>query len=569
MKFIERFIKKLGGNVHEKIDDQARELTLARLFYIYFYIIFTAVGIYIVTKIISDRFFVFEFSELTFVFLITLYTLYLYLGFVIFNRRSQFGYLLMTFLILILGLFIMLIWGVLHAHGLALILLATQLAFYISNRRQRSGFLLIQFALLVIISVLQINEILPYAYQNAGIYYNELDIALVLSYLFMSIITATIHTDTRETLVRQLRKLYREIQRQNLKLKRDLIIEINRRMKLEKSIVDLRNTKAVETEYQNAMELVSTNNQDLEEKSIESVNGKSTIHTLANEFQKLILDIYNAELSNDERKKIHNKIVNINREFDTYKTINKVISEAETQSYRLPEVEYETHSIEKKVDTTPIVAISDAPTIEPLHKEEDSTIRQIESKPVAKSIPKPQTVVLSDYSPDNLDNELVNQVGEIKVSSLIRAIGNDLGLKVVFKAPAKEPYVRSSLSSLRTVFYNLLINAKQAGADEILVTIKKPRGSTPPLLEIRVQDDGRGITLARYKDVLVALESPQVNLQNDSSGYLGAGLVITKEIVRKQLGGTLTVKRARSTGNFAATVRIPIKRRLKKPLKSR
>lgn len=388
----------------------------------------------------------------------------------------------MILIILSLSFYAIISWGILHAHGLALLLLSIQLIFYMKNKAVQKGLLTFVMSLFIMIVILQCAGIVDYYHEQVGIYYNLADAGLIVSYLGLSIATAYIHTATRETLLIRVRRLNRELQTQNLKLKKDLVYEINSRLKLENSISDIRNKRAIETEYSNALDKVELNTVKLEESKTAQLQSKSTIHTIANEFQRLIFDFYNINISENERQNVLKKIKNINGEFKTYKEAVKSTA-------------------------------------------------------------------------GNLENS-----DEYSIAQQIEEIGHNIELATSIKVAKKEPFIMLPLSLMQSVIYSLLNNSKQAGADIAYITIKRVRKSTPEMIEIRFQDDGNGITTTQYDELKELLKDPTTVIQ-ENHGAFGSGISTVNEIVTTQLGGTFNVKRAPSTGAFAATVKIPTKLR--------
>lgn len=123
--------------------------------------------------------------------------------------------------------------------------------------------------------------------------------------------------------------------------------------------------------------------------------------------------------------------------------------------------------------------------------------------------------------------------------------------KVTFMRPdASLPWFRGEEGDLEEMAGNLLDNACKWAKSQVVISMLAERGEAAPLLLIRIEDDGAGLTTPEAERVL----QRGVRLDEKTPGS-GLGLDIVKELV-DVYGGTLQLKRS-DLGGLLAELRLP------------
>ena len=108
------------------------------------------------------------------------------------------------------------------------------------------------------------------------------------------------------------------------------------------------------------------------------------------------------------------------------------------------------------------------------------------------------------------------------------------------------PRVVARAAELKEVLVNLLENARMAGGEGTVVTIRGERGDDPDAVLLRVVDNGAGIP----EDVLPRIFEPQFSTRSKGAGL---GLAIVQRVVRAW-GGTVAVESEVGKGTTVSVV---------------
>jgi signal transduction histidine kinase len=126
--------------------------------------------------------------------------------------------------------------------------------------------------------------------------------------------------------------------------------------------------------------------------------------------------------------------------------------------------------------------------------------------------------------------------------------------KIAFTRPdASLPWFRGEESDLEEMAGNLLENACKWSKSEVAISMMAERTQKEPLLLIKIEDDGPGLTPEEAEKVL----QRGVRLDEKTPGS-GLGLDIVKELV-DIYGGSLTLNRSK-LGGLLAELRLPVAR---------
>ncbi|ENM5933066.1 sensor histidine kinase [Vibrio mimicus] len=125
------------------------------------------------------------------------------------------------------------------------------------------------------------------------------------------------------------------------------------------------------------------------------------------------------------------------------------------------------------------------------------------------------------------------------VSSALALIIGDLKFRAQFEyfAPDRPYYIRGSYNKLQQVLINLIINAVQSvsvandGVVRIQITEVRSPGETTPLVQVMVEDNGKGISAEHLEKVF----EPFFTTKKVGDGA-GLGLSVAREIIEEHHG---------------------------------
>lgn len=129
---------------------------------------------------------------------------------------------------------------------------------------------------------------------------------------------------------------------------------------------------------------------------------------------------------------------------------------------------------------------------------------------------------------------------EVNVTELLHKLSGEVGVTLNLKS--RDLVLESDPALLRSVFLNLLLNSKEAGADQVIITSKKKKNRD---IEILLQDNGKGIDAEEKEKIWY----PFFTTKEKGTGM---GLAIIRKIVNT-LKGEISLK---ETGPGGTTFRI-------------
>ena len=129
---------------------------------------------------------------------------------------------------------------------------------------------------------------------------------------------------------------------------------------------------------------------------------------------------------------------------------------------------------------------------------------------------------------------------EVNVAELLHKLSGEVGVTLNLKSG--DLVLESDPALLRSVFLNLLLNSKEAGADQVIINSKKKKNKD---IEILLQDNGKGINAGVKEKIWY----PFFTTKEKGTGM---GLALIRKIVNT-LKGEISLK---ETGPEGTTFKI-------------
>lgn len=287
---------------------------IAKLFWIYFFIIFTIAGIYILSQLYLDNYTL----NAIFFELIILYLIYIFIGGLLF-LHIKLSYLLLIVVYISLSLLGIVNWGILHPYSLALLLTTIQLIFYLLKAPSKQILLLIITISPIVIGLLQTFGYIEYDFVSTSLEFTIIDLIIISGFIGISTLSANFHYKSLNKSYKHISKLNFDLENQNMELKLKLVNEINEKLSLAEKL-ETEEIEIVDTHYDKTLNRIENSIRKSNIEELKRIEAQDFLHQLANAIQRLFNKVFSLNLASDRLKPIVKISKEIQKEITEYKS---------------------------------------------------------------------------------------------------------------------------------------------------------------------------------------------------------------------------------------------------------